>query len=202
MFADGIPRLAPWAALFRRFAAWDWPRRNLSLRGILSRNRLSFLPNSFSPCCRRQSDFRHDFQVAIAAVPNFLAGGSGKNDASFGGAAGMLLGIAVHEEAAAPKGFCFRGGIQSQDIRAVIRRVDRRPTYLPVADWDRADVLNVLHLRIVLAAICAGVASRNVLSILLEFAGFLGVGPSEGFEVEFLFMVHDVSFFGSTYVNY
>jgi len=62
-------------------------------------------------------------------------------------------------------------------------RIDGRAGDGPSSAGDRANIANVLKLRVVLSLVRAGVPGSDGAIVLLKFSALLGVGPGEGVQV-------------------
>src|SRR5579863_152760 len=111
-------------------------------------------------------EFSHDFEGCVSALPDQFANGAGLDDASAGGAAGRLDGVAVHQEATAAEGIGAGVRFEPNDERAMIRGIERRANDNPAALRDGTDIGDGLHGGIVFAVIESGVARSFKLTVL------------------------------------
>ncbi len=123
------------------------------------------------------------FQIAVAAVPNFLSHLSGHNDALMRSASRMPFRISVHQKAATAESHGVGRRLQSQDVRTVVAGSGWRPVNGPVSARDWSFVGNILHAGIILALASPGIAACHGLAISLQFSSLLRVGPGKPLEV-------------------
>ena len=91
----------------------------------------------------------------------------------------MFDGVAMHQETAAAEGLRCRRRLKMQYERPVRRGASGWADDGPVTFRDGSDIVDLFHLRIVLAGACARISRGYVRAILVQFAGFLGISPGE-----------------------
>jgi hypothetical protein len=118
--------------------------------------------------------FRHYFQHRVPAVPQVFSDWTRHNNASW-----RLLRAAVYEETAPSERLGARGGLQPQYVGTMFSDVDRRPLDAPTALRNRSNVVNRLHVLIVLAVIASRITVSHELAVLQQFPRFLRVTPHD-----------------------